>query len=87
MPGFESNNRNPKKEAETLCYTLQKVITSELCPMRVTEDGDRLNNYASEPKAYAAEPMTEAQKKTYIAIGVGSLMLIGGMVAIATFVS
>lgn len=55
--------------------------------MRVTEDGDRLNNYASEPKAYAAEPMTEAQKKTYIAIGVGSLVLLGGMVAIATFVS
>lgn len=54
--------------------------------MRITEDGGRLNNFASEPKSYAAEP-TEDSKKTYIALGVGSLVLLGGLIAIATLVS
>lgn len=52
--------------------------------MRVTEDGDRLNNYANEPKAYAAEPMKGGQK---IFFAVGSLLLLAGLVAFATYVS
>ncbi len=52
--------------------------------MRVTEDGDRLNNYANEPKAYAAEPMKGGQR---ILVAVVSLLLLVGLVAIATYVS
>ncbi len=55
--------------------------------MRITEDGDRLNNYATDPKAYAAEPLTAKQKRNYIVIVIGSCVMMGGLVAIATLVS
>jgi hypothetical protein len=64
---------------------LQKVIKRFF--MRITEDGDRLNNYANDPKSYAAEPMTPEQKKTYVAVGIGSGVMLAVLVAIATLVS
>ena len=51
------------------------------------EDGGRLNNFANEPKMYNAEPPTQKQQKTFIFLGVGAVVLIGGLVAIAVAVS
>jgi len=51
------------------------------------EDGGRLNNFASEPKMYAAEPPTQKQRVVYIALGVGAMALIVGMVVVAVLVS
>ncbi|MGG6297615.1 photosystem II assembly protein Psb34 [Leptolyngbya sp. AN02str] len=52
-----------------------------------TEEGGRLNNFAVEPKMYTAEPPTGKQKTVYLAMGVGAIALIGGLVAIAVSVS
>lgn len=56
--------------------------------MRYTvEDGGRLNNFAVEPKMYKAEPPTNTQKRNYIILGVGALLLVGGLIAVAASVS
>lgn len=52
-----------------------------------TEEGGRLNNFAVEPKVYRAEPPTQKQKIQYVALAVGAVTLIGGMLAIAVAVS
>ncbi|MGB3615771.1 MAG: ssl1498 family light-harvesting-like protein [Elainellaceae cyanobacterium] len=51
------------------------------------EEGGRLNNFASEPKVYEAEPPTASQKRNYIALAVGAAVLIGGLLSIAASVS
>lgn len=52
-----------------------------------TEDGGRLNNFAVEPKVYAAEPPNPKQKVQYIVLGAGAIALVGGLIAIAVSVS
>jgi hypothetical protein len=56
--------------------------------MRYTvEDGGRLNNFAVEPKMYQAEPPTNTQKRNYIILGLGALLLVGGLIVVAVSVS
>jgi hypothetical protein len=56
--------------------------------MRYTvEDGGRLNNFAVEPKMYAAEPPTNAQKRNYILLGIGAAILVATVMVVAVFVS
>jgi hypothetical protein len=56
--------------------------------MRYTvEDGGRLNNFAVEPKMYQAEPATPAQKRNLVMLGVATLVLVAGLVAVAAAVS
>ncbi|MBU6228399.1 MAG: ssl1498 family light-harvesting-like protein [Cyanobacteria bacterium REEB459] len=52
-----------------------------------TEEGGRLNNYASEPKMYEAEPPTLSQKRNYTIMGALALMLVVGLLVVAVFVS
>ncbi len=52
-----------------------------------TEEGGRLNNFASEPKVYTAEPPTKGQQKIYIILGVGASALIAGLIYVAVLVS
>jgi len=52
-----------------------------------TEEGGRLNNFAREPKIYQAEPPTEAEKRNYIIMGVGALVLVSSLIFVAFSVS
>lgn len=51
------------------------------------EEGGRLNNFASEPKIYQAEPPTAGQKRNYIILGVAAMILVGGLIVVAFSVS
>ncbi|WP_341525897.1 ssl1498 family light-harvesting-like protein [Nostoc sp. UHCC 0302] len=51
------------------------------------EEGGLLNNFAREPKVYQAEPPTEGQKRTYIFLGIAAIVLVGGLIGVAFFVS
>ncbi len=55
-------------------------------PYTTDEDG-RINNFAIEPKMYQAEPPTSGQKRIYLFAGIGALVLVGGLMAIAVAVS
>lgn len=56
--------------------------------MRYTvEDGGRLNNYAIEPKMYEAEPPTANQKRNYLFLGAGAVILVGGLLFVAVLAS
>jgi hypothetical protein len=52
-----------------------------------TEEGGRLNNYASEPKVYQAEPPTKGQIRTYIFLGIAAVALVSGLIYVAYAVS
>jgi hypothetical protein len=52
-----------------------------------TEEGGRLNNFASEPKMYEAEPPTASQKRNYLILGGLALALIAGLMVVAVSVS
>ncbi|NJO39993.1 MAG: ssl1498 family light-harvesting-like protein [Cyanobacteria bacterium CRU_2_1] len=52
-----------------------------------TEDGGRLNNFAAEPKMYQAQPPTKRQQAQYAILGTVALLLVGGLISIAFFVS
>ena len=52
-----------------------------------TEEGGRLNNFASEPKMYTAEPATKQQKTFYVVVGALGLLLVVGLVFVAFAVS
>ncbi|MEA5465870.1 photosystem II assembly protein Psb34 [Leptothoe sp. PORK10 BA2] len=52
-----------------------------------TEEGGRLNNFASEPKMYEAEPPTSQEKRNYVILGVVSTALVVGLVALTTVIS
>ncbi len=56
--------------------------------MRYTqESGGRLNNFAVEPKIYQAEYPSKAQQIRYIFMGIASLALVSGLIAVAFAVS
>ena len=52
-----------------------------------TEEGGRLNNFANEPRVYQAEPPTNAEKRNYLILGVGALVLLAGLLLVAASVS
>ena len=52
-----------------------------------TEEGGRLNNFASEPEMYKAEPPSDSEKKNYLIFGVLGVALIGGVIAVAIYAS
>lgn len=52
-----------------------------------TEEGGRLNNFATEPKMYQAEPPTKGQVRNYVLLGVVGLVLVGGLLFVAVSVS
>jgi len=52
-----------------------------------TEEGGRLNNFASEPKMYEAKPPTANEKRNYIVMGVLAAVLMGGVAAVAVAAS
>jgi len=51
------------------------------------EDGGRLNNFANEPRMYAAEPPTKVQQRNYIIGGLLALAFVSGIIYIAFSVS
>lgn len=51
------------------------------------EEGGRLNNFAKEPKIYQSEPPTTAQKRNYILLGLGALILVSGLIFVAVSAS
>lgn len=51
------------------------------------EEGGRLNNFAAEPKIYQAEPPSSTEKRNYLIMGIGALVLVGGLMFIAVTVS
>ena len=52
-----------------------------------TEEGGRLNNFAVEPKVYTADTPTGADKRNYLILGLGAVVLLGGLIAVAVTVS
>ncbi|MBF2067724.1 MAG: ssl1498 family light-harvesting-like protein [Calothrix sp. C42_A2020_038] len=52
-----------------------------------TEEGGRLNNFAREPKVYTAEPPTDGEKRNYIILGIGAVILVGSLIFVAFSVS
>ena len=53
----------------------------------ITEEGGRLNNYATEPKMYLAEAPEPAQQRRYLFLGGLALLFVGALVATALAVS
>ncbi|HYW19145.1 MAG TPA: ssl1498 family light-harvesting-like protein [Nodularia sp. (in: cyanobacteria)] len=51
------------------------------------EEGGLVNNFASEPKVYQAEPPTNNQKRTYILLGLSAAFLVAGLIFVAFSVS
>ena len=47
------------------------------------EDGGRLNNFANEPRMVVEEP----PKRNYLTFGILSLVLVGGLIAVAFAIS
>ena len=52
-----------------------------------TEEDGKLNNFASEPKVYQAEPPTSEEKRNYIILGVLAVVLVSGLIAITFYAS
>lgn len=52
-----------------------------------TEEGGRLNNFAKEPKMYAAEAPTKNEQRNYAIWGVVAAVLVAGVVFVAFSVS
>lgn len=52
-----------------------------------TEDRGLINNFAAEPKTYAAEPPTAKQKTTNLVLTIGGIVLVVGLCAFATTLS
>ena len=55
--------------------------------MAFKDDDGRLNNFAREPKVYQAESLTEQEKRNYIILTVITVLLVGGLIAVAIFAS
>ena len=53
----------------------------------VTEEGGRLNNYATEPKMYLAEAPEPTQKRRYLFLGGLAFLFVSSLVATALAVS
>ncbi len=52
-----------------------------------TEEGGRLNNFASEPKMYEAEPPTAGEKRNYLILGALGTALVAGLIVLTTVIS
>ena len=52
-----------------------------------TEEGGRLNNFATEPKLYQAEPPSKTQKRNYILWSIAAAALVGCVLFVAFSVS
>jgi hypothetical protein len=52
-----------------------------------TEEGGRLNNFASEPEMYTAKPPSNSEKRNYLILGILGVTLIGGVIAVAVYAS
>lgn len=52
-----------------------------------TEEGGRLNNFATEPKMYKAEPPSQTERRNYIIMAILGTVLVGGLLFVAFFVS
>ncbi|HIK27610.1 MAG: ssl1498 family light-harvesting-like protein [Oscillatoriaceae bacterium SKW80] len=52
-----------------------------------TEEGGRLNNFATEPKMYKAEPPTKTERRNYIIMAILGTVLVGGLLFVAFSVS
>ncbi len=52
-----------------------------------TEEGGRLNNFASEPEMYTAEPPSGSDKRNYLILGIVGFAVIAGAVAVAIYAS
>lgn len=52
-----------------------------------TEEGGRLNNFASEPEMYKAEPPNSSDKRNYLILGVLGAALVGGVITVAFYAS
>lgn len=52
-----------------------------------TEEGGRLNNFATEPKVYKADPPSKGQQKTYLVLGAAAFILVVGLITIAVYAS
>ncbi len=64
------------------------MVSYEFIPMpTTTEEGGRLNNFASEPKMYEAEPPSANEKRNYIIFGSLGAALIVGLIALTTVIS
>jgi hypothetical protein len=55
--------------------------------MAFKDDDGRLNNFAREPKVYQAQPLTEQEKRNYLILAVITVLLVGGLIAVAIFAS
>ena len=55
--------------------------------MAFKDDDGRLNNFAREPKIYQTQPLTEQEKRNYIILTVITVLLVGGLIAVAIFAS
>lgn len=51
------------------------------------EEGGLVNNFASEPKVYQAEPPNSGQQRTYIILGITAAVFVGGLIFVAFAVS
>ncbi|ABW28588.1 photosystem II assembly protein Psb34 [Acaryochloris marina] len=52
-----------------------------------TEDRGLVNNFAVEPKSYAAEPASDQKKTLNMALTVGGVLLVVGLCAFAATLS
>lgn len=52
-----------------------------------TEEGGRLNNFATEPKMYKAEPPSQTERRNYIIMAILGTVLVSGLLFVAFFVS
>lgn len=55
--------------------------------MRITDDQGLLNNFATEPKVYLAEPPTKSQKVRYAVQAAGASVLLAAVGYIAYLAS
>ncbi|MGF1481504.1 MAG: photosystem II assembly protein Psb34 [Cyanophyceae cyanobacterium] len=51
------------------------------------EEGGRLNNFAAEPKVYQANEPTKTEKRNFVILGVVALLIVGGLLFVASSVS
>ena len=52
-----------------------------------TEEGGRLNNFASEPEMYRAEPPNSTEKRNYLILGTLGAIIVGGVITVAVYAS
>ena len=52
-----------------------------------TEEGGRLNNFASVPEMYRAEPPNSTDKRNYLILGTLGAIIIGAVITVAFYAS